>query len=520
MNNLIFKTTLLRGAKGERGEVGESETIPSGGIIAYDGTENPEGYQEISVSEAYADIYEDMDGLEAEIVVTNNRIDNIIALPDGSTTADAELIDIRVGADGVVYPSAGDAVRTQFSDQRQLIDNATITGEAQGEEIEITDGGDALVKSLKIIAYPNQTGSGDPSPTNVREFRKSCYASITVNGVTKTAQIANINLIPYTLASLKAKNTDGTWNGNAYTYNGVTYTVISTNGIVNGIEVSGNNTSGNTSKFNIWTVGSGDPLVVPPNCLAGVRGSKNSTSIKVYFKNYNTSSALEIEGSSLASDDAHINPLEQLVSIYIQCANGFNDTVTLHPIMRENDTEAEFVPYNPYVSATGVYGGKYNANGTLTTDRDILQLDDVFHDYGLNTSGTAHVYYTKRGSGSGIKDESLAIGKCNKFKYNLPTSEAWADLEDGEMAIFAGRYVVICTSYYANADELNADADSFYVWYEKTTSTNERAEVIKVSTEKETNTLSSSNGYIEVEYRKDTNTVINNILERLEALEG
>ena len=56
-----------------------------------------------------------------EVEVERKRIDSFTKLTQGSTTGDAELIDGRIGADGVTYTNIGEAIRGQIGECNELI---------------------------------------------------------------------------------------------------------------------------------------------------------------------------------------------------------------------------------------------------------------------------------------------------------------------------------------------------------------------------------------------------------------
>lgn len=73
------------------------------------------------VQQAREDIEENTEDIE----LAHHRIDSLIALPDGSTTADAELVDGRIGYDNTQYDSLGKAIRGQVGDLYDALDEAT-----------------------------------------------------------------------------------------------------------------------------------------------------------------------------------------------------------------------------------------------------------------------------------------------------------------------------------------------------------------------------------------------------------
>ena len=68
-----------------------------------------------NVEDIQQEVRDDLSAQNTAIATLEGRMDAFTQLAEGSTTGDAELMDLRVGVDGKIYPTAGDAVRDQLS---------------------------------------------------------------------------------------------------------------------------------------------------------------------------------------------------------------------------------------------------------------------------------------------------------------------------------------------------------------------------------------------------------------------
>lgn len=108
----------------------------------------------------------DISELTRQQAVLSSRMDTLTNLPEGSTAGDAELTDIRVGVDGKVYTTAGDAVREQIVElatgattKNEFLDNQVRTYNVNN--LETATIGSFLSTDDEVIVMSENQGYSD-----------------------------------------------------------------------------------------------------------------------------------------------------------------------------------------------------------------------------------------------------------------------------------------------------------------------------------------------------------------------
>ena len=146
----------------------------------------------------------------ASVNTLSARMDTFTSLPEGSTTGDAELTDIRVGANGTTYDSAGNAVRGQIgelkSDLNDISDALSYSVvENIYNSLTFTSGymsKTGVVSSADTLKYSNKISvkAGDVLSLNSDSPYSLTFRFVTAfNGVTVVSDSGAENVKTYTV---------------------------------------------------------------------------------------------------------------------------------------------------------------------------------------------------------------------------------------------------------------------------------------------------------------------------------
>lgn len=250
--------------------------------------------------------------------------------------------------------------------------------------------------------------------------------------VTRTGK----NLLPMTLAGIKAANTSGTWSGNAYTFRGITYT-LDTDDNGNITQIRANGTATQNAPFYIVR----DYKIAAFNdCIINGVNSGNNTSYGLFVMDTDyTVYAFDYDG------DCNIETIgnSELGSVYMQVVAGYTaNNLVFKPMIRlATETATDFAPYTGTDYIINLSGTRYGAtldvtSGVMTVTHGIIEFDGS-DDENWSATSTAGAYYlTKNNTTFPYKWASDVEALANSFDYYGTKNGGYSNIGDGQFCLY------------------------------------------------------------------------------------
>ena len=191
---------------------------------------------------------------------------------------------------------------------------------------------------------------------------------------------AGKNVLPMTVEGIKAANASGTWSGNAYTLNNVTFTILtdSDNNVI-GIKVVTSGTLSNPVGFFLenFELGAGQYIL-----NGSIGGSSQTYRINLYDIPAYTTLAQSFDG------DSNTITFNQTTALTVRIFVSGGNTI-LYPMIRKSTDPATFEPYTNIASISGY--DEVNINGC---GKNLLPLtvEDIKRVNSSSGSWSGNVY--------------------------------------------------------------------------------------------------------------------------------
>ena len=418
--------------------------------------------------------------LAGEFVLYGGKLYKFTANHSGAWTGtDAEQLTV-----GDALSDAGEQIETNTADITQLkedyttiLDSAYVTDTVQGEIASFPDGADDMpVKSLTVNIEPVQSGTGDPSPDNVRPISGHTSAKVTRTGVNVW---------------------DEEW----------------TNGFFNDSGVY-------TARADI--IGSKNAICVLPNtvyCFKGVASAfVTFWKSKVTIDNAPASEFISRKqmNSTVSTFTTPDNCHYIFFNLPAAYGNTYNHDISINYPATDTDYHEGHVQTAIIDLGGTIYGGTLDVGtGVLTVDRAMMDLGSLNWRYLTSGSGLAPFFYGDVTS-NGIKYE----GNFGAVTYNLICSVYRATSRnnyvftdaaicaDGEIANQKVTQIQIKDSRYTDATTFKTAMSGVQLAYELATPITVQLTAQQITTLLGTNNVLSDAGDVDVTYRADTKLYI------------